>query len=356
MPTKNSINNGTQSANPNRSKNGKDIERAATLSDVAKVAGVSKVAVSVVLNKSRSQVRVSDATRARIVEAAQALEYKPNAMARSLRRQRTDVIGFYSAQGQRFNPLYPFFGTILKGLLDGCEDHQKDFLLHGTFRNRSENDIYLQLLNGQIDGLVLYARSVTPLIQRLIDSRLPVVTIADEVPGLPCVTVDAEMGGRLLANYLADKGYKSVLYRVTDTVLPSTIEKRWQSFRETATQRGLQVDLLLAQGAFTEKEEAELLLDPTRRPDVLAAFSDFSADYTVDFCRENDLRIPEDLAIVGFDGFAAARRPSRRLTTIHAPWAEVARTAVSLLVAQHDGQDVPERTVLPVELIVGDTA
>ncbi len=218
-------------------KNGKTGARAVTLGDVAAAAGVSKVAVSVVLNNGRSQVRVSPATRESIVETAQTLEYKPNAMARSLRRQRTDVIGFYSAQGQIFNPLHPFFGTVLKGLLDGCEDHRKDFLLHGTFRNRSENDIYLELLNGQIDGLVLYAREVTPLIQRLIDSRLPVVTIADEVPGLPCVTVDDSLGGKLLATYLADKGYKSVMYRVTDAVLPSTIEQRWQSFRAEATAR-----------------------------------------------------------------------------------------------------------------------
>ena len=317
---------------------------------------MSKVAVSVVLNNSRSQVRVSPQTRERIEEAARALEYKPNAMARSLRRQRTDVIGFYSAQGQVFNPLYPFYGTILQGLLNGCEDHQKDLLLHGTFRHRSENDIFLELLNGQIDGLVLYARTATPLIQRLIDSRLPVITIADQVPGLPCVTVDDAMGGRLLANYLADQKYRSVLYRVTDRVLPSTVEQRWQSFRETATARGLTVELLHTTGARTEEFERELLLDKQRRPDVLAAFNDFSADFAVDFCRENNLSVPDDLAIVGFDGFAAEHRPSRRLTTIRAPWGEVARRAVSLLVAQHDGQEVPARTVLPVELVPGDTA
>ena len=331
-------------------------ERAATLDDIAARVGVSKVAVSVVLNNARSQVRVSQATRERIIEAAQALNYHPNALARSLQRQSTNIIGFYSAQGKMFDPLYPFFGAVLKGLLTGCEDHQKDFLVHGTFAKRSEETIFLELLNGQIDGLVLYAREVTPLIQRLIDSRLPVVTIADEVPGLPCVTVDGYAGGQIMARYLADKGYKSVLYRVTNTVLPSTIEARWQGFQSEARARGLKVELYHATDARPDGDECELLLSAHQRPQVVAAFSDYSADRVIDFCAENGVRVPDDLAVVGFDGFASTLRPSRCLTTVRAPWDEVARAAVSLLVAQCNGQEVAHKTMLPVELSVGDTA
>jgi DNA-binding LacI/PurR family transcriptional regulator len=330
--------------------------RATTLSDIAEHVGVSKVAASVVLNNSRSQVRVSAATRQRILDAAKELKYQPNALARSLMRQRTNIMGFHSEQGKMFNPLYPFFGSILKGLLQGCEFHEKNILIHGAFSNRSEDEVFLELLNGQIDGLVLYAREVTPLVERLIDSRLPVVTVADEVPGLPCVMVDDEQGGRLLASYLAGRGYKTVLYRVIETDLPSSIKLRLNGFVSEAEKLGMQVEVYQELGEYPGERDREIILSRENRPDVIATFSDYSADNLALFCRQNGVKIPEELAITGFDGIFSALHPATSLTTILAPWDEVARTAVAHLVAQCNGEEVPMHTRLPIQLVVGDTA
>lgn len=330
--------------------------RATTLTDVAEYVGVSTVAASVVLNNSRSQVRVSMETRQRILDAARELQYRPNVVARSLRRQRTDIIGFHSEQGGTFDPLYPFYGAILKGLLEGCGDHQKNILVHGIFSQRSDEDIFLELLNGQIDGLVLYARRVTPLIERLLESHLRVVTVADEVPGLPCVTVDDEQGGRLLAGHLAEQGYRDVLYRVVDEELPSSIQRRLKGFQEEAARQDLNFRLFRAKAELPTEDELSYLQDPGHRPDVIACFSDYAADNLVALCERHGLRVPEDVAITGFDGFVSALRPARNLTTVRAPWDSVARTAVKLLVESCAGQEVPMRTLLPVEIKVGDTA
>ncbi len=348
----------TDALNPSPMSPGKapTLARAATLAHIAEHVGVSKVAVSVVLNNSRSQVRVSAATRQRIIDAARELNYQPNVLARSLLRRHTNVIGFYSAQRQMFDPLYPFYGSVLKGLLKGCEEHKKNFLVHGTFNNVSEDDIYLELLNGQIDGLVLYAREATPLIKRLVASHLPVVTVADEVPGLPCVTVDSRLGGQLLARHLAQKGYKRVLYWVAHEELPSTIQLRLDGFQEEAAAHDIEVEVFHPEGAWPFEDDLKQLMARKNRPEVIAAFSDFTANQIISWCKATGIRVPQDIAVTGFDGFVGTFGSPTGITTIRAPWHLVAETAVSLLVQQCSGEAIAMRTQLAVELIDGETA
>lgn len=333
--------------------------RAATLHDVAQIAGVSQVAASVVLNNnSRSRVKVSEATRQRILDAARELKYQPNAIARSLRGRKTNVIGFYGAHGHVFNPLYPFHANLLKGLMDGCKDHRKNFLIHGLYPTDNEDEIYQELLNGQLEGLVLYAREMTPLIERLISSHLPVVTIANEVPDVPSVTIDNDQGGRMMARYLSEKGYRKVFYRSTEPVLPSTLQTRYQSFKAEGEALGLDVELFSSPPITQERFHIirDIIAASPEGPPVIACYTDFNADGFTDICRINGVRVPEEVAITGFDGFLPSKRPAPLLTTIRAPWDEVARKAVELLIAQCNGETVPLRTYFPVELIAGETA
>ncbi|RYX83335.1 LacI family transcriptional regulator [bacterium] len=329
--------------------------RAVTLADIASEAGVSTVAVSVVLNNAQSKVRVSAATRERIMETAQRLQYRPNAVARSLRRRRTNILAFYAVQNVVLEPGFPFYGALLSGLLSGCDEHQKDFLLHGTFRDMDEDAIFLELMNGQIDGLIIYTRFVTPLVEKLAESHLPVVTVVHEVPGIPCVGIQNEEAGRLLARHIADKGYKRVLYRSTASDMPPTLERRLAAFTAEARLQGIEIMHSRCDTQWPSAEEKEILDSESERPDVVVAYSDFAADGVVDYCWKNGLKIPEDLAIAGFDDLPSNLRPARRLTTVSAPWREVTRHAVSLLVARCNGEDVPLRTELPVEIIEGDT-
>ena len=329
--------------------------RAVTLADVAAQAGVSAVAASVVLNNAQSKVRVSAQTRERILEAAQRLQYRPNAVARSLRRRRTNIIAFYSVQGVVLDPAFPFYGALLSGLLRGCDEHGKDFLVHGTFRGMSEDDVFLELLNGQIDGLVLYSRTITPLVEKLVQSRLPVVTVVNEVPGLPGVGVQNEEGARTLARHLAAKGYRRALYRSTVTQLPLTLQRRLDAFCFEAKRLSIEVMHSQSDTQHPTREEEQILASTQKRPDVVVAYSDWSADGIVEYCAKVGLRVPQDLAVAGFDDLPSNLRPARRLTTMTASWNEVTRRAVGLLVARCNGEDVPMTTELPVELLEGDT-
>jgi DNA-binding LacI/PurR family transcriptional regulator len=106
---------------------------------------------------------------------------------------------------------------------------------------------------------------------------------------------------------------------------------------------------------LSQRERAILSGAEGERPTAVVAWADGTAHQTLAECREMGLAVPRDVAIVGFDDNPLPVEPVWRMTTIRAPWREVARTAVSLLVTRIEGQEVAAETVLPVELVVGNT-
>jgi DNA-binding LacI/PurR family transcriptional regulator len=143
------------------------MQKPATIKDIASLVGVSTSTVSAVLGPRESRhVRVSENTRAQILEAAERLKYRPNRMARSLRGEKTNVIGLYTAYGY-LNPHVQFTGQILGGLHLGCDENRKDLLVHGLYAGRRPDEIYGELTDGWIDGLVVYTRPDDPLVALL---------------------------------------------------------------------------------------------------------------------------------------------------------------------------------------------
>src|SRR5688500_9811310 len=185
--------------------------RAATLNDIAELVGVSKMAVSAVLGRTSGYVRVSEGTRQRIVDTARELDYRPNAVARFLRDRRTHIIGFHSGHGY-VSPRNAFLAEIIHGLQQGCDERQKDLLLHGVFQNRPVDKIYDELADGRIDGLVLCEPADDPLVGRLTGARLPAVVVVDAVKGLPSVVADDAGGTRILIDHLWSRGHRRVIY------------------------------------------------------------------------------------------------------------------------------------------------
>ena len=335
-------------------------QRKATLKDVAARVGVSKMAVSVVLGGDRSShVRVSDRTRARILEVAHEMGYRPHAVARSLRRRSTNIIGLYCGYGY-LNARLPFLAEIIGGLQEACDQHQKDLLLHGVFRGQSVESIYQELANGSIDGLVIHAPPNDPLVDRLAESPLPVVAIGDAIPALPSVVVDDIGGSYLIADYLIAKGHRHILYRNSPPRLSlAAVQRRRTAFVEAVEADGLEVI------DWTGEEQTDAH-DPTlfpcldrardERPTVAVCWNDRAAYDMLAHCLARRLPVPEDFAIIGFDGIGTPLDRIWKLTTVRAPWAQVAQTAIKLLVAQIAGEPIAQETVLPVELVCGNTA
>lgn len=330
----------------------------ATIKDIAARVGVSNTTVSAVLARSPSaHVRVSEATRVRIMEAATALRYRPNRVARFLRYQKTNLIGVYTAYGY-LNPHVAITAQIIGGLHQGCDAQHKDLLLHGSYPGRSMEEIYTELADGRIDGLVLYAAPHDPLVARLRESSLPVVAMVDGLAGLPSVVADDAGGSRMLAAHLAAQGHRRIFYRTGSPQLVSAVVRQ-AAFEQEASKLGMKITEYGSHEAHEQVIPADLAwLDRPHsdRPTAAVCWNDLTAYNLLSQCRAHGVRIPEDLAVVGYDDVSPPHATPLRLTTIRAPWADVAETAVELLARRMDGEDIAEETVLPVQFVPGDTA
>ena len=328
-----------------------------TLQAVADLAHVNRVTAAVALGQSpQGGTRVSATTRLRVLEAAQQLGYAPNVLARALRGERTNIIGYYAGY-EPLNAHLPFVAAILQGLQQSCRTHHQDLMLFGSFERDTVDSIYATLISGKIDGLVLLPTPRSPVMDRLFDSHLPVVAIANAHPAVPSVVVDDAMGSTLIADYLASKGHQRILYRSQSERRVSQM-RREEAFCAAAAMHGLSVTITYEtlQHELSEQELAILHTPAHQRPTAAVCWMDLSAYRLLEQCDRMRLRVPEDLAIVGFDGIPLQIHPARTLTTIRAPWADVAVQAVDFLLALLNGKEVPQETICPVQLVIGDTA
>ncbi len=327
------------------------------MKDVAERAGVSLMAVSLALRDDQSSARIGAETRERILQIARELSYSPSARARDLRSGVTNVIGLYAGHGF-VNVRLPFFTEIVAGLQAGCEEFGKDLLIHGTFRNRSKDAIWNELRDGRIDGLIVNMPHSDPLARLLAQSHLPVVAIADALPQIPSVVVDDATGAQLIARHLAARGYSSCLYVDSGVHAISALRRR-HAFIESALQLGLsteEVPLQSGAPAGLELLENWRARPVSSRPRAIVCWNDGFAYDLLAQCRTLQIEVPGEVAIVGFDGCPTPYQEFWALSTVSAPWAKAAQNAVELLNNLIAGQEIPQETVLPVEMIEGQTS
>lgn len=323
------------------------------MKDVAEHAGVSVMTVSLVLRGSGPSERISPDTRRRVLDAARDLRYQPNARGRALRSGITNIIGLYTGYGY-VNVRMPFFTEIVSGLQEGCEQVKKDLLLHGVFRGSTPDAIFTELADGRIDGLVVNMPPENPLATRLAGSVLPAVAVADALPRIPSVVADETEGARLLVECLVQRGHRRVVY-LGSRARPVSATRRYQAFQQFADASGLQVEED-GQGRDHRDIAGFLAREPAQRPTAAVCWSATTAFDLLATCRDQRIRVPEDLAIVSYDGCSTLLDGIWALTAVHAPWAEIARTAVLHLDALLKGGSVPDETVLPVTFVSGNTA
>ncbi len=338
-------------------RNGNGNARGITLRDVAEKVSVSPYTVSVVLNGSKSNTRVSAATRERIISAAGELGYRPNSLARALRQRTTNILGFYFGYGH-LEPHDPFHAEVLTGLQRGCEECNKDLMIHYSFHRYSLDEVFSELVGGKIDGLVVIAGPDDPLVTRVKGSHLAVVAMTDLIPGIPSVIADDASGSVAIAEYLAAKGHRAVLYRSCPGESDSA-SRRQAAFERRAGELGIRTICGKTsdwRGAVQESEAAILAGRKNLGITAAVCWGDPSAHALLAHCKREGIRVPGDLAIVGFNGIESPVEPAMHLTTVRAQWSNVAHRAIHLLVQQLDGQEVPDMTLLPVEFSSGDTA
>jgi DNA-binding LacI/PurR family transcriptional regulator len=336
--------------------------KAATLKDVALRVGVNPTTAAVVLNRTNSGTKVSEKTRNAILEAARELGYRPNSLARSLRRGKTGLIGVYS--GYRYlDTRNPFIAELLAGIEEACAERGLDVLLHTAKREASDEELLQGLSDGRIDGLLMISPAVNPLGRMVAESHLPAVAISEPFDLLPSVVADDSAGGRLQIEHLHERGHRCVLFRGATHELVSATRRR-EALYARAAELGVEVvevdrpgriHVPQPQREWLTAEEQALLQRKDNPATAIVCWEDHSAFITAGWLEANGFGVPRDIAVVGYNGIAVEYPTQFNLTTIDAHWSDVARKGVDLLTRRLRDEEVAPHTVLPVHLVPGST-
>lgn len=313
-------------------------DRRATLADVASRAGVSTALVSIVIRKVPG---ASAATRERVLEAAEALGYQPDARARLLRSGRTKLLGVV------FDVEQAFHADLVSGLYRAAEDAGYELALSAITPSRDELRATRSLLTDRCEALILVGpRAATARLGELA-TRMPVVVIAREVrnPAVDVVRNADAKGVHQAVDYLVALGHRRIAH-IDGGRAPGSAERR-AAYKVASRRHGL-TELWLVPGGPTEAPGAEAARSLLRRPRPTAviAFNDRTAAGAMDTFRRGGLDVPTDMSVVGYDDSHLARQIHLDLTTVGQDVALMAELAVHRAIDRVTGIAVADREVL----------
>ena len=301
-----------------------------SIKDVARMAGVSVTTVSHVLNKTRS---VHPDTQARVNAAVRTLGYVPSAVARSLKLNATHTIGMLVPNNSN-----PYFAELVRAVEDACFAAGYALLLCNTDDNADRQKVYLDVLaQKRVDGLIVASTSDDEVMSaHLAQTAIPMVLIDRAIAGLerPCVQTDHVQGGQLATQHLLGLGHQRIACIAGPEYLHSS-EQRVDGWRQALLQVGMCPDLL-AHGDFTVNGgylamRTLLAAAPGARPTAVLACNDLMAMGALRAVHECSLRVPQDVAVVGYDDIELAGYTQPPLSTVAQPVNAMAHQALALL-------------------------
>ncbi|MEU9354109.1 LacI family DNA-binding transcriptional regulator [Streptomyces griseoloalbus] len=308
-----------------------------TLEEVAARAGVGRGTVSRVINGSP---RVSDATRAAVEAAVAELGYVPNTAARALAANRTDAIALVVPEPETRFFAEPYFSDMLRGVGAALSDTEMQLLLIFAGSDRERQRLAQYLAAHRVDGVLLVSvHADDPLPDMLAQLEIPAVISGPRSAAETLTSVDSDNydGARQAVEHLIGRGRRTIAH-ITGRLDVYGAQRRIDGYREALRDAGHEVDeLLIEPGDFSEgggRRAMAALLE--RRPDLDAVFaaSDVTAAGARHALREAGRRIPDDVALVGYDDSAIARHMDPPLTSVRQPIEEMGRAMIDLLLAE----------------------
>ncbi|WP_243795221.1 LacI family DNA-binding transcriptional regulator [Saccharopolyspora gloriosae] len=331
--------------------------RAATLTDVAKEAGVSLATASRALNGSERVVRAE--LHARTLEAAVRLGYTPNAQAQSMAKGSTDVVGLL------VNDISdPYFSTIAAGLAGAAEEHGLLVMLCSTGgRPERELELLAALRRQRGRAIVLagsrtndraHLRELSAQVEPFTESGGRVAAISEPRLPVDTVVVDNRRGSHDLAVELAALGYRRPAVLTGPERLLVSRDRRdgfASGWRKSAEGEPVCVaEEFSRDGGFRAMHR---LLDEHPEIDCVFAINDLMALGAMAACRERGVDVPRDLAVAGFDDISTLRDVTPGLTTVRLPLTEMGRMALDLVLNEADGK--PRRRKVRGEVVVRES-
>ena len=308
-----------------------------TIVDVAALSGVSKSTVSNVL---RGAGRVSETTRARVLESIDALGYRPNSLARDLVRRRSSTIGV--VLGDLANTFYADLVKLLE--LRISEAAYTTIVCNTDGRLELERARVEMLLERAVSGVVMLQFSGDgSVLDELAAARVPVVVVSCWEERVDCVAVDDRAGMAAAVEHLVGLGHRRIAHVTTELVEESTRAARYAGYEAAMLAHGLE-PALLEGGAISSEFTA------------FAAANDVIAVRLIDAVEAGGRRVPDDVSVVGFDGTDLGAHSRIRLTTVAQPRGRLISDGLRLLTERMGGEAGPARHVrLEPELVVRGT-
>jgi len=327
-----------------------------TLDDIARISGYSKSTVSRAL---RGDMSVKSKTREKIEKTAKRLGYTPNIIARSLRSRKTCTIGVVIA-----DICNPFFPNVVRGIEDAAREKGYHIILCNTDEEyEKEKEAIETLVQKRVDGLL-----IAPAQKRFDDllelkrKDIPFVLIGRHFDPIQMdyVVSDDVRGAFIATDYLIKKGHKRILF-INGPSYISSAKERMMGYKKAFSENELKFDeKLIKEGALKmedgyriTKEMLASKLDFT----AIFAYSDLVAFGIIKALKEKKYKIPNDVAVVGYDNINLGFSAELPLTTVHIPKYELGTEGMKLLVTKINTQmDEPQKVVLKTKLIIRDSA
>lgn len=324
------------------------------LEEIAELTGVSRSTVSRVINNDPN---VNESTRERVWAIVRQVNFHPNAAARGLAAGRTRVLGLVIPMGVSALFTDPYFPILIQGVSSACNANDQSVMLWLAEPEYERRTIRQIMHSGLIDGAIVASMLMDdPVVQALAEGDLPFILVGRHPTNTRVSYVDTDNldGARKMVAHLLRLG-RSRVATITGPQNMIAGADRLAGYSAALHDRGLAVDLeLIVEGDFTEAGGYSVMqrLLP-RRPDAVFVASDIMAVGALRAIRDAGLRVPEEIALAGFDDMPFAERSEPPLTTVRQPIVRMGGTAVEMLIDLIEHPDsAPHRIILPTELVV----
>ncbi|MFF2589478.1 LacI family DNA-binding transcriptional regulator [Peribacillus butanolivorans] len=302
----------------------------ATMKDIAKKANVALSTVSAVINQS---AYVSPELTKRIKQVIEELNYKPNAVARSLKKKSTNTIGIIVTD--ILNPYYP---AMIKGMDDIAIHNNFNVILCNTSNEHTRFLTYLELMvEKQVDGLLLANVSNSEDLKEVEKTGLKYVLVNRKPPSYDknFVGINNQLTSELAVNHLAEQGYKRIAYFAGDPEV-STARERKAGYFIGMSQNGLEADpALIFDGDYSSESgyaNVKKMLNKVKQlPEAICAASDLVAFGVIKGLKDSGIRVPEDIAVMGNDNNSFSENFIVPLSTVDHPTYEMGRLSTEFL-------------------------
>lgn len=332
-------------------------KRNPTSKDVAKLAGVSRTTVSLVLNKV-SGVQISEKTAEAVRSAAKQLNYHPNAMARGMRMCRSNTIGLVAP----WSAVEQVFSRAVEGVQDEAFLHGYYTLLCHTKGERRREDVYVRyFMERRVDGIIVITstgRQDYSNWEPLLEEKLPFVLVNSGVDDqrMSSVYVDNYLGARMAVAHLYGLGHRRIGLIGVFQSYGKALADRLRGYKDAVAEFGLEEIFPTAESDQAPKaggrQQAEELLALPTPPTAIYATSDLAAFGAYEVA-QGKVVIPQQLAIVGNDNYPACQHVLPSLSSIAQPLAEAGKEAVRILISTLEGEsDQPQKITLAPTLVV----